>query len=89
MPEGAGRVPRRPASPAEAADVAGLLLLEPRDLPLAFLDADLAAPGADIGGVGRAMGAPAGGGMVVPGPEHRNVDFQHDGAAQAGAGRGL
>src|ERR1051325_10517551 len=74
---------RRPAAGAEAANGVGLGVLETRDALLALGHAHMLAPAADIGGVGGAVGAAAGGGVIVPGPAGRHVDLDLHRAAEA------
>src|SRR5450755_2522527 len=58
-------------------------VLEARDIGFAFCHPKPLAPASDIGGIGRAMCAPAGGGMIVPGPARGDINFETDFAAQA------
>src|SRR5215472_5048433 len=77
---------RRAACGAEAARSLRRKILVAPDQGLALDDAKALAPAADIGGVGRAMRAPARCRMIVPGPARRHVDLEGDLAAQALAG---
>src|SRR5712664_3269926 len=74
---------RRAAMRTKAAHGLRGLVLEPRNPGLALGDAETLAPASDIGRVGRAMGAPARGRMIVPGPARRRVDLEADLSAQA------
>src|SRR5258707_13721987 len=73
---------------AEAAHGFCGLVLEARDGSLAPGDAQTLAPASDIGGVGRAMGAPARGRMIMPGPARGHIDLERDFSAQALTGGG-
>src|SRR5258707_13894523 len=64
------------------------LVLEARDGGLAPGDAQTLAPASDIGGVGRAMGAPARRRMIMPGPARGHIDLERDFSAQAFIGGG-
>src|SRR6516164_10871731 len=59
------------------------LVLETRNIRFAAYDAKALAPAPDIGRVGRAVRAPAGGRVVVPGPASGNIDLEADASAQA------
>src|SRR5580704_3391285 len=74
---------RRAAAPAKAARGFRGLVFEARNPRLTLGDAKTLAPAPDIGRVGRAMRAPAGGRMIVPGPARRRVDLEADLATQA------
>ena len=71
---------------AEAARIAGCILDVAREQPFAFGEAKTAAPRADIGRVSGAVGAPAGGGVIVPGPKSGKVDLYLNRTAEAAAG---
>src|SRR5260370_27278763 len=73
---------------AEAAHGFCGLVLEARDGSLAAGDAQTLAPASDIGGVGRAMGAPARRRMIMPGPARGHIDLERDFSAQALTGGG-
>src|SRR5260370_7742334 len=72
----------------EGADGFCGLVLEGRDGSLAPGDAQTLAPASDIGGVGRAMGAPARRRMIMPGPARGHIDLERDFSAQALTGGG-
>src|SRR4029453_1610197 len=74
---------RRSTVPAEAARIAGGLVREMADGPLALGHAEAASPAPHIGRVRRAVGPPAAARMVVPGPAGGNPDRDMDLAAQA------
>src|SRR5258708_22870820 len=73
---------------AEAAHGVCGLVHEARDGSLAPGDAQTLAPASDIGGVGRAMGAPARRRMIMPGPARGHIDLERDFSAQALTGGG-
>src|SRR5580692_7266810 len=73
----------RAATLAKAAPGLGRRILEMRNIALAARDAKALAPASDIGRIGRAMGAPACLGMIVPGPARRNIDLERNMAAKA------
>src|SRR6476661_6601374 len=69
---------RRAAVCAEAARGFRGFVLEARDGGLAPGDAQALAPASDIGRVGRAMGTPARGRMIVPGPARGHINLEGD-----------
>src|SRR5258708_39003109 len=73
---------------AEAAHGVCGLVHEARDGSLAPGDAQTLAPASDIGGVGRAMGAPARRRMIMPGPARGHIDLERNFSAQALTGGG-
>src|SRR5260370_39847954 len=74
---------RRAAMRTKAAHGLCHVVLVARDPGLAFCHPEALAPASDIGRIGRAMGAPALGRMIVPGPARRRVDLEADLSAQA------
>src|SRR4051812_47736787 len=77
---------RRAAMRAEAARGLRCLVLVPGQRRLACGDAKPLLPASHIGCIGGAVGATAGGGVIVPGPACRDVDLEGDLAAEALAG---
>src|SRR6266702_412888 len=77
---------RRAAMCAETARGLGRLVLVAGERGLARNDAEALLPASDIGRIGRAVRAAAGGRMIMPGPAGGNVDLEGDLAAEALAG---
>jgi hypothetical protein len=73
---------QRSAAGAETSGRAGRHVFEAPDTVLSLDDAKAAAPTADIGRVSCAMREAARGGMIVPCPSGRHVDFQSHTAAE-------
>src|SRR5262249_13174232 len=74
---------RRATARAEVPRGPRRFVREACDLSLALGDAESAAPASDIGGVGGAMGMPATGRVIVPGPAGGKLDLEAHLPAQA------
>src|SRR5206468_12003402 len=79
---------RRAAMGTEAARGLGCLVLVAGQRGFSRNDPKALLPAADIGGIRRAVGAAAGGRMIMPGPARGDIDFEGDLAAEALAGGG-
>src|SRR4051812_38591721 len=77
---------RRAAGATEATHRLRARVLVTTDQVFAGRDAEALAPASDIGRVGRPVGAPSRGGMVVPRPARRHIDLEGDAAAEAAPG---